>query len=369
MALNYTDLLKLAKITANANSTSPVAYSFGNETYSAEEVNETLRNELRALAGSYSLYRENKNTIFRLVEETIDDVLPKKVMEQFSLFAEFKNVAQGEKAVFVQKVTAAAKRRAKQFVTRVGLAGRYEVFKLDGKEIEVSMTAIGGAAQIGFEEFLDGRVDFSDVVDCVTEGMNDFIYKEIQKALIASTANLPAANRHAQAGFDESEFDKLVAIARSYGDVTVYCTFDFAAKMLPDNAWGSATYATGTATYNGGRMSDAMKNEYWANGRLLNYKNCNLAIMENSFEDETNAHKVIDPSYAFIIPSGAKKPVKIAFEGQTAVREVENEDWSRELQTYKKFGVATLITNDICVYRDTALATANGFDGTDTPWS
>lgn len=78
MSLNKTDLIKLAKTVANANPSSQVAYSFGEDKFSYADLNDTLRNELRELAGTYALYRENKNTIFSLIEETIDDVLPKK---------------------------------------------------------------------------------------------------------------------------------------------------------------------------------------------------------------------------------------------------------------------------------------------------
>lgn len=78
MALSRKDLFTLAKTVAKANPSSQVAYSFGNEKFSYADLNETLRNELREIAGTYSLYRENKNTIFALMEEIIDDVLPKK---------------------------------------------------------------------------------------------------------------------------------------------------------------------------------------------------------------------------------------------------------------------------------------------------
>lgn len=78
MALSRKDLFTLAKTVAKANPSSQVAYSFGNEKFSYADLNDTLRNELREIAGTYALYRENKNTIFALMEETIDDVLPKK---------------------------------------------------------------------------------------------------------------------------------------------------------------------------------------------------------------------------------------------------------------------------------------------------
>jgi len=95
--------------------------------------------------GTYALWRENKNTVFALLEEVISDKLPAKVMAQYGAFADVNIYRQGEKPIFVQRITEASKRRAKQFVTKVGLAGRYEVFKLDGRSYEVTTSAIGAA--------------------------------------------------------------------------------------------------------------------------------------------------------------------------------------------------------------------------------
>ena len=64
MSLNKNDLVKLAKTVARANPSSPVAYSYGEDKFSYSELNETLRSELRELAGTYALYREHK--FFRL---------------------------------------------------------------------------------------------------------------------------------------------------------------------------------------------------------------------------------------------------------------------------------------------------------------
>jgi hypothetical protein len=234
--------------------------------------------------------------------------------------------------------------RAKQFITRVGLAGIYEVFKLGRNEesFEVRTSAIGGAAQIGFEEFLDGRVDFAEVTKLVMDGMDELIYKEVAAALKASINQLPAANRVATAGFDEDSFDKLLTIAAAYGDPVIYCTYEFAVKMMPKEAW---------------RFTEQMKNELWNNGRFQNYKGRKVVILEQGFEDETNSKKVIDPGYVYIIPTGADgKPVKIAFEGNTIVDEYTNADRSREIQVYKKVGVVAMLANNICAYVDTSLA-------------
>ena len=339
MALKFEDMLKLAKTVAKANPNAPTAYSFGDKTYGYSEMNETLRTEFQELAPDYRNYKINQNTIFALIEQTIDDVLPARVMEQYSQFAEIKTFAQGDKPIFTQKITQASKRRAKQFIGKVGLAGLYEVFKLDGRSYEVTTNAIGGAAQIGFEEFLDGRVNFADVLDIVMEGLDECIYIEIEKQLIGAVENVQAANKTSQTSFVENEMDRLIAIADSYGKSAIYCTYEFAATMVPEAGW----------------VSDDMRNQRWNNGYIASYKGHQVIVLPQSFEDEENKVKIVDPSYAWIIPVGADKPVKIAFEGGAIVDEYRNYDRSQEVQVYKKVGVRAIFSNAICVYRNTSL--------------
>ena len=340
--LDRKNLVALMKQVAKADPSAPTSYSFNGQNLSYEAMNETLRAELNELAGNYSLYRENRNLIFSMIEETLDEVLPKKVIQQYDQFAEVKTFAQGDKPVFRRPLS--QRNRAKQFVTRVGLAGMYEVFKLgpaENESFEVRTSAIGGAAQIGFEEFLDGRVDFAEVTKIIMDGMDELIYKEVAAALNASINQLPPANRVAAAGFDEAAMDRLIMIAAAYGTPTIYCTYEFAVRMIPQEAW---------------RYTEAMKTELWNTGRLASYKGPKVVILEQGFEDETNTRKVIDPGYAWIIPTGADgKPVKIAFEGGTIVDEYTNYDRSREIQVYKKVGVVCMLANNICAYCDTSL--------------
>ncbi len=354
MALERTQLMALAKATAKASLNPSVAFAFGDKNLTYEALNETFRNEMNELAGTYALYRENKNLIFSLIETGLDEVLPAKVLQNYGQFADVKTYAQGDKPVFRIKVSEASKKRAKGFVTRVGLAGRYEVFKLDGYTLEIPTAAYGGAAQIGFEEFLDGRITMSDVYDLVLEGLDEIVYKEIAKAMITMAENTisNAYNKTSVAGFDEAEFDRLIATADAYGKATIYCTYEFAAQIAPRTGSG----------INWDAFSDRMKEDRWNNGYFTNYKGHSLIVLPQSFEDETNAKKVIDPRYAWIMPTGAEKPVKIAFEGAAAVKEHENDDWSREIETYKKFGVGVyskMVNPGICVYKNTGLSILN----------
>ena len=336
--LEFNQLLTLMKVVAKANPSATTSYSYNNETFTYEQLNKTLRKEMNEIAGSYQLYRENKNVLFSLIEQTLDDYLPKKVLEQYGQFADVKTFAQGDKPVFRHRT---GKARAKQFITKVGLAGIYEVFKLSSETFEIQTTAVGGAAQIGLEEFLDGRVDFAELTQIIMDGMDELVYREIAKALIGAIDKLPSANKGAGAGFDEPVFDRLLATASAYGTPTIYCTYEFAVKMIPEATW----------------ISEAMKNERWTQGYFTRYKGYPVVILPQSFEDETNATKVIDPGYAWIIPAGTDgKPVKVAFEGNTIVDEFKNADRSREIQVYKKVGIGVMMTNTIGSYKDTELA-------------
>lgn len=339
--LEFDSLKKLAYAAARN-----VAIEFSaDEKYTSEQANDLLRAQFNLLAPNYRKFQENKNTIFALIEETVDDILPQRVLDQYQQFADVVNVGQGDKAIFRQRITEASRLRAKQFVTQVGLAGRYETFMLDGRTVEVKVAAVGSACRIGFEEFLDGRITFGDLSEVILEGMDEYIYREIAKALADAVDELPTNNKVNAATFDQKSMDRLLAIADSYSGApaTIYCTYEFAATMIPaDASWASSE----------------MKSTLWERGYLGTYKGHQVVILRQSMVDATNTEKVIDPSNAYIINSGIDKPVKIAFEGPTAVRTIEdNDDWSTDMQTYKKFGVAIFTNPSICVYKNTSLTT------------
>ena len=329
MALERKSLIELAKATAKAFVNPSLTFSYGEETLSANALEDTFRKELKELAATPALYRQNKNTIFELIEIQLSEVLAPKVLAEYGQFADVRTFAQGDQPVFYQKISEASRRRAKQFVTKVGLAGRYEVFKLDGASLTVNTTAYGGAAQIAFEEFLDGRVTMADVYDIVLEGMDEAVYKEIASALVAMVSGMGTHNKVTNASSFETQMDKLLMVADTYGKASIYCTFEFAATMLPQQNW----------------VSDNMRDKRWNMGYLGDYKGHQVIVLPQSFTDETNATKVIDPSYAWIIPTGTEKPVKVAFEGTAQVKEVDGDDWSKTIHTYQKFGVAVYSIN------------------------
>ena len=233
-------------------------------------------------------------------EELMREVEVKGRMRRFTM--------SGDTVVFHHKI---GKQRAKQFVTRVALAGRYEVFELAEEKFTIQTSAYGGAARIGLEEFLDGRVQWSDYLEIVNEGMSEAVYKEIAKALIAAIEKFPATNKVASAGFNEAQFDRLIQTVPIYGSPVIYCTLEGAMTLLPNNNW----------------ISESMKDEHWQNGYFTKYKGTPVVVLPQSFEDETNKMKVIDPArwtlinyfgaydFEYVTPRGVTKTSIGAFSG------------------------------------------------------
>ena len=265
MALNKENLIELARVSAKASLNPSANFSFQNNKLSAEALNTTFEKELNALGATPQLFRENANLIYTLMEVALTEVLPVKVLQAYGQFADVRTYAQGTKPVFKLRVSEASRKRAKQFVTKVGLAGRYETFKLDGYSLEVPTSAYGGAARVEWEEMLDQRFTLSDYYNLVLEGIDEAIYREIARALTATVDNIGPHNKTSQSDFNESEMDKLLTIADAYGKATIYCTFEFASTMIPEKDW----------------VSNNMKDELWNNGAFTRYKGHNVSFFRS----------------------------------------------------------------------------------------
>lgn len=313
--------------------------------YSLADVNETLREELKAF-NNYSYYRANKNVLFQLIEEIANVVVPKKVIAQFGSFAEVQHVNIGEKIVFKQRTGVS---RGKRFVTVAGEYGTYRTFNVDSRDITMSPRVYAGAAILEIGDFLAGRVDMSELMEIILEGLSDSIYNEVQGALKAAinAEDRPAANKAEQAGFVAAEFDKIINTVAAYGDsVTIYCTRAFAATLYNQPGWaGDSNPMTALQDYNDVREM----------GYVGRYKGTNVVLLSQSFIDEKNEEKIVDDQYAYIMPAGKEKPVKIGIEGGTLIDEQRLQDGSVEVSAQHMFDVAVVANNYWGIYRNTEL--------------
>ena len=202
--------------------------------YSAKDVKDTLAEKIHEIAYDLNSYRRNKLDLFQILQEAYDEIIPEYVGNFVGQFAEVKTVPRNTKAMFTVK---RGRRRAKTFITEVGLSGVYESFRLDVDTFEVAAKAIGGAAYIDFERSLTGDEDITESANLLLEGLQEAIYREIMKCLMATVLNgdMPAANQVESDGFDPESMVKLCNIAKSYGgSAVIFATPEFVAKMGPD---------------------------------------------------------------------------------------------------------------------------------------
>ena len=300
----------------------PTQFSNENIDYEA-----ALRDEIKKLAGTYSLYRRNKYEIFDLLAQNAEEVLPRKVIELIGAFAEVGQYGNNDRLSFRIKRGA---QRGKQFVTRATESGVYETFRLDHDYVELNSITVAGAGIIDFERYLDGMEDIADIYNIIVEGMTTAIFREIQGCLAASwnDTGRPARNKVSANTFDYQKMAQLVQVVSAYGTPVIYCSQLFAAQMV--NVINTPA---------GLKVSDKEIDEIRENGYIGKFAGAPVVVIPNSFEDEMNDKLVFDPRFAYVIPAGKEKLVKVALVGQTIIDEWKNTDRSMEIQGYKKIGV------------------------------
>ena len=312
--------------------------------FSINDMHEALKTQMRDLLCengkiNYSKWSMNNKMIFALLAEMVDTVLPKTI-EQAGIgrFIDMKTVGHGDKPRFFVKKGI---KNVKRFVTKVSAAGVYDRVRLDKDYFDVETYIHGGAVYQSMEAFLAGDGDINEVLDILLGNLEESIYVDVTTALQGAVSSMPAANQATHAGFDATKFNGVLATVRAYGAPTIFCTQEFAATLVP------------TAQF----TADADKNDMRNQGYIGKYLGADVVVLDQSFEDELNAKKVINPQYAYILPAGAQElPIKLIFEGDTVIRDVQNADWSFEIQLYKKFGIALVHTNHFGIFRNTALA-------------
>ncbi len=314
----------------------------------AVDIDGALRDELRKIMPDFNSYRRNKLDVFELIQETVDEILPNNVKATMGMFAEVKQVADGQKSVFTQKL---GKYRAKKFITRVSPSGVYETFRLDKKDFELYPESYGGAFTLDFERMLDGSETMADGYEIIQDGIEEQVYTEIQKALIASWATArPARTKKTHAGFDMAKMDDIVNHVRAFGAPQIICSPQFAGAMS-----SAITYkTTGSPSVAQQDLVDIRETGY-----IGKYKGVPVIVMPQSFDDENYSEWTINPRLAYVLPAGDEKVVKVSFEGNTVVDENKNRDNSYEIQGYKKLAVGLLNTNNWGIYQNSTIDASN----------
>ena len=324
--------------------------------FTAENVNDAFIDGLRELAGNYNQFMKNRYDIYQIVIEAADEVMPKRVIDQIGRFAEVQVVGEGQKAIFKRRV---GKQRAKRFLTQAAISGVYETFRLDNETFEVSAHAVGGGATLDFQRLLDGAESLAESMQILTDGLVDAVFLEVAKCLSAaySSGRAPAANRKTGNTFSASDMVDLLNVVRAYGEgVAIFATPAFIASMGPDAIIPAISGAQGIYS------PDDIESVH-NTGLIRLFRGAPVIEIPNSFVDESNTKVWIDDQYAYVLPTGREKVVKVVLEGATQIRDKELHDNGMEIYAWKKMGAAILTYHNWGIYQNTNLAGHN-----DTSW-
>ena len=316
-------------------------------TFSADQVDAALADSFKELAGSYNQFMKNRYDIYEILIETVDEVVPNRVADAVGIFADVRQVGQGEKVVFKQSV---GKTRAKKFLTRVGLSGVYETFRLDTTSFEIPAFAIGGACTLDFERMLDGAEVMSEFMEVMTDSLTDSIYVEVQKALRAAVNTMtPAANKYV-GSWSADQMVRLCNIVKSYGQgATIFAPPEFIAAMGPD----AIVPVIANAAQGIYHPQDIDRIHY--QGYINIFRGNPVVSFRQSYVDDQNTKVAIDPQFAYILPTGGERVVKVVLEGQTQIWDWKNKDQSMEIDFYKKVGAGILATRNWAIYQNTGI--------------
>ena len=318
--------------------------------FSVNSVDSAVAEGFKSLTGNINNFMKNRYDIYDIIIENADEIVPNKVMDAMSQFAEVIQLGNGEKKLF--KRGGLGRQRAKKFLTQVGLNGLYETFRLDEETFTLAVKSIGGAVSIDFERMMDGAETLSEFMDVLTEAQVDGIYGEVQKALMAAVENtaMPDKNK-VVGGYDAARLQDLVNTVKIYGgSATIFASPEFVAAMGPD-AIVPGIAGAAQAIYHPDDI-DAIHNL----GRVRMFRGCPIVELRQSFLDEANEQVMIHPQFAYVLPSGKEKIVKIAMEGGTQMYDVVNPDQSIEIHTYRKIGVGILAFNNWGIYQNTGIS-------------
>lgn len=340
------ELLALAKHAANR--TAPTNFT-------VESVDAALLDALKDMTGSVNNFMRNRYDIYQIIIDVADEYVPNKVIEAMGQFAEIRQVGQGESVLF--KRGTLGRGRAKKFLTQVGLSGVYETFRLDTDTFAVAVKAIGGGVTMDFERFLDGAENLAELMDVLTEAQVDGIYGEVQKALMNAKANMPTKNK-VIGSYSANDLQKVINTVKAYGGgAVIFASPEFIAAMGPD-----AIVAPMSGAAQGIYPIDDIDSIHNF-GRIRIFRGTPIVELRQSFLDEKNEQVWIHPQYAYILPTGKEKVVKIVMEGQTQMYDWTNKDQSIEVMTYRKIGVAVLAYNNWGIYQNTGIAATDWYDG------
>ena len=315
--------------------------------FSAEEVNEAAVKAIMAECGldensSARDFRAVEDKAFALIEEAIDEILPKKLEQVLGEFAEVRQFARDAEVVFnIEKI---GKNRAKLTIAKGARGGIYRVAKLDKKWFSPSTSVETVAVYVTLEEIILGTMSLSELYNNVLEGFEEKIYKEVFNALAAGQSaagtGYNAITTNTTKATLGSAIDSVLPVVKAYGIPTIF-----------------GSYAALSNIYNPLAASSGYPNvedsaDIRRYGFVQVYKGVRCVELPNYLVGDDDWF--YDDDKVFVVPSGVK-PVKVALKGDLTLIRNTQAVGSEKWEAHKIVGVGVAMANNYAVLTVTDL--------------
>ena len=316
--------------------------------FSAEETDKAAVNALLKEIGidENSTGRETRakeDLAFALIEEAVDEILPKKLEGVLQEFAEVRQFARDAEVLFnIEKI---GKNRAKLTISKGARGGIYRAAKLDRKYFSVDTTIQTVAVSVTLEEIILGTISLAELYSNILEGFEEIVYKEVFNALASAK---PVAG-YDRIGHDSpttvkaslgAAIDKVMPYVKQYGIPTIFGSYQALANLSnPASEWHP-------------EMNDSAERRQY--GFVQLYKGAKVVELPNYLVDNKNEKWFYDPKFVFVLPSGVK-PVKVALKGDLTLIRNNTAVGSEKWEAHKLIGVGVAMANNFAVIEVTDL--------------
>ena len=316
--------------------------------FSAEETDKAAVNALLKEIGidENSTGREiraKEDLAFALIEEAVDEILPKKLEGVLQEFAEVRQFARDAEVLFnIEKI---GKNRAKLTISKGARGGIYRAAKLDRKYFSVDTTIQTVAVSVTLEEIILGTLSLAELYSNILEGFEEIVYKEVFNALASAK---PVAG-YDRIGHDSpttvkaslgSAIDKVMPYVKQYGIPTIFGSYQALANL------------SNPASEFHPEMNDSAERRQY--GFVQLYKGAKVVELPNYLVDNKNEKWFYDPKFVFVLPSGVK-PVKVALKGDLTLIRNNTAVGSEKWEAHKLIGVGVAMANNFAVIEVTDL--------------
>lgn len=320
--------------------------------FSAKDANKKIVEKFRAALGIDEhdkpqqvkrAIRANKDLVFTLIEETIEEVLITGWMENpfFAQFVDTRNLALDDENDFyveddsILSVSKVSGNHHNMIRQRLG-AGRH--FSVAGEWYGIKIYS-------DFERVLTGAEDWAKFVSKVTEAINRYLYDALYAALRGAKDSL-GANWVKSGAIEAANKTSLVKLCQDISmatgsDVTIFGARSALSSLtaMADVNWAPET----------------VKQEYYNNGGVLgNWEGFSVAEIGQGLKRGASINSAtveyqLDTDRLYIIPTSvADKFIKLVNYGETQVSQVTdrdtNRDFSQEYEVLYKMGINVILT-------------------------